>query len=178
MAFSDPQKILQRFAVRPGMRVADFGAGSGYYTLAAARMTLPGGHVYAVDLQNNLLDRIKNEANKQRLQNVKVVWGDIDEPNGSHLAPKSLDAVIIANVLFQVEHRGAVAEEAMRVLKPQGRVLVVDWMSSFGGLGPASGDVISQDEAEKIFTSAGFEKADDVTAVAGDNHYGLVFVKK
>jgi len=176
MAFSDPRKIVGELFLREGMRVADFGSGSGYYTLAAAQI-VTDGRVYAVDIQKELLARLKNEASRLGLSNIDIVWGDIDETNGSRLASATLDVVILANVLFQIEHRQKAAKEVMRVLKPKGRVLVVDWADSFGGLGPKQQDVISPKIAQELFEGVGFTSEGKISD-AGDHHYGLIFKKE
>ncbi|HEY4502610.1 MAG TPA: class I SAM-dependent methyltransferase [Candidatus Paceibacterota bacterium] len=174
MAFSLPQQIIQALSLREGMYVADFGAGSGHYTLAAARK-VNDGKVCAVDIQKNLLSRIKNEASREGLSNVDVVWGDIDEVGGSRLAPHSMDVVILANVLFQIERRGMLVEEVKRVLKPKGRVLLIDWQESFGGVGPEERDVLRKNDAQELFLTAGFTLERDISTIAGDHHYGFVF---
>lgn len=177
MSFSDPQTILQAAALREGVRVGDFGTGSGHYAHAAARIVGERGRVFAVDIQKDLLARLKKHAGEEKLRNIEVVWGDIDEVNGSRLAPDSLDFVILANVLFQVEHRKQAALEAARVLKPGGRVLVVDWESSFGGMGPRAGDVLAKRDVEELLEGAGFTRERDISERAGDHHYALVFKK-
>ncbi len=176
MAFSDPQKIVKELLLSEEMRVADFGSGSGHYTLAIAQI-VTGGRVYAIDIQKELLSKVKSESVKAGMSNVDIVWGDIDEKNGSRLSSSSLDMVILANVLFQIEHRQKVAEEIKRVLKPKGRILVVDWADSFGGLGPKQQDVVSSDMARKLFENIGFA-FDRKIKDAGDHHYGLIFMKE
>src|SRR3989338_5671081 len=104
MAFSDPAKNIQQFGLGSHMRVADLGAGSGAYTIAAAR-AVPSGAVYAVDIQQGLVSRVKQSAAERGLTNVFPVWGDLEEAGGSKLADNAADAVIVANTLFQVGHK-------------------------------------------------------------------------
>jgi len=176
MAFSDPQSNIEQFSLQYGMRVADFGSGSGFYTLAAARAVGPHGHVYAVDVQKDLLSKLKNDATKAGLANVEVLWGDIEKLGGSKLKEASLDALIISNCLFQMPDKNTPAMEARRVLKPGGKVLVIDWADSFGGMGPQADMLVSQDKVRDIFEKAGF--VSDSSIAAGDHHYGLIFKKK
>lgn len=156
------------------MKVADFDAGSGFFTRGAARLCAPGT-VWAVDANHELLSRLKNLATAEGLQNVEVVAGNIEKVGGTHLPEAAFDAVIVANSLFAVEHKAGVAAEAARVLKRGGRVLVIDWEDSFGGLGPAPHDVVSAAEATKIFKAAGFEAGG--SAPTGAYHWGLIFRK-
>jgi ubiquinone/menaquinone biosynthesis C-methylase UbiE len=171
-AFSEPRSNVAKMGLSEGLVVADFGAGSGHYSIAAARAVGHSGRVYAIDIQKELLTRIKNLAAAERVRNVQVLWGDIDEPGGSKLREGSADVVLLSNTLFQVEHKDALLTEAKRVLRPKGRLIVIDWTDSFGGLGPAPKDVVTEREAHAMLTKAGFsiEKSFD----AGAHHFGVI----
>jgi ubiquinone/menaquinone biosynthesis C-methylase UbiE len=176
MAFSDPRKNVGHLELREGMRVADFGAGSGHYATALSRLVHDSGRVYAIDLQKELLRRIKNLSRTEHAGNIEVIWGDIEQVGGSKLPQNSMDAVVMSNMLFQVEHRRAAVEEAKRVLKQGGKVLVIDWADSFGGLGPRSEDVVKPESAQALFKDLGFSTVKELSD-AGDHHYGFVFKK-
>jgi ubiquinone/menaquinone biosynthesis C-methylase UbiE len=171
--FSDPNKNLNYFQLTPGLKVADFGAGSGVYTLAMSPLVGSGGAVYAVEVQKELLERLATEAKHRKLRNVQVVWGDIEKLHGTKLADHSVDLVVVANVLFQVTGRYTLALEAKRVLRPGGRVAVVEWSDSFNNLGPKAEAVVPATEAKKIFGEAGFQVVNDFPA--GAHHYGIMF---
>jgi len=172
--FSDPQKNVESFELEPEMIVADLGAGSGFYAINSAK-AVKLGKVYAVDIQKELLERVKNMAVKEQLDNVELVWGDIEEAGGSKLEDGSVDAVIIANTLFQVENKKSLIDEAKRILKTKGKLLLVDWLDSYGGLGPKQSDIVGVQDAEDMFTAEGFKLERDISA--GEHHYGLVFRK-
>lgn len=174
--FSDPQKNIEQFHVDPGMKVADLGSGSGFYSLALAEAVGGSGKVFAVDIQKDLLSKLKNEANSQGYTQLEIVWGDIDEPNGSTLSDQLVDRVIIANTLFQLEKKDETIREAKRILKPKGKLLIVDWTDSFGGLGPHTSDVVSADQAIELAEENGFKL--DREIMAGEHHYGLIFKLK
>ncbi len=182
--FSDPQAIIPYLNLREGMCVADFGAGSGHYSLAMARRlaeinptsNAPGlNKVYAVDVQKELLQRLEKEVKHLGVRNIEVVWGDIEKRGGSKLADGIVDLVLLANTLFQSDQRYSLILEAKRVLKAGGHLAIVEWSSSFGGLGPSADRVVSPEEASKICAQAGLKPAGDFPA--GANHYGLLFVK-
>jgi ubiquinone/menaquinone biosynthesis C-methylase UbiE len=172
--FSDPRDIVDQLHLSPDMKVADFGSGSGHYSLALAEK-LREGRVYAVDVQRDLLERLKTQASKTFLTNIETVWGDIEKLGGTKLRDGSLDMVIVANLLFQVEDKKTPLLEAKRVLKPSGRLLLVDWSESFGGMGPAPEAVLNRLDAETLLTSCGFELVSEVSA--GAHHYGIIFKK-
>lgn len=175
MAFSNPQKNIEQFGLGDDMRVADFGAGSGAYTLAAARAVLGNGKVYAIDAKRELLARVGKEADDARLSNVEVLYGDLEREGGSNLGDGTMDAVIASNILFQIEQKNIFAAEIRRVLRGGGRVLVIDWSQSFGGVGPEPDAVIREEDAKALFLSAGFSFEKNIDA--GAYHYGLVFKK-
>lgn len=174
--FSDPEKNIEQFDLGKGNYVADFGTGSGHYAFAAAEAVGSSGRVYAIDVQKDLLEKLKNEArNVRHLGNLEIVWGDLDNLGGTRLRENSLDAVIASNVFFQLQKKENACLEIKRILKPGGRVLLIDWSSSFGGLGPQSNDVLSEEAAEKLFEKNGFKI--DRTIDAGAQHYGIIFRK-
>ena len=173
--FSNPKVVVNALGITPGMIVADVGAGSGEYSIALARATSPSGRVYAIDVQKDLLTRIKNLAVKEGVGSVEVIWGDIEKQGGASLSDNSVDVAVVANMFFQVEDKRAAAQEIVRIVKPQGKIAIVDWEDSFGGLGPRPEDVVSADAAQKVLAEFGFKKVSDFNA--GDHHYGLILKK-
>lgn len=173
--FSDPENNIKQFALGPGMMVADFGSGSGFYTMAAARAVAPNGKVFAVDIQKDLLQKLKTGAKQEHLHNIDVVWGDLEHLGGTKLRENSLDAVIVGNLFFQIENKDALCLEIKRILRPNARALVVDWVGSFGGVGPQEKDVMPKMKLTNIFQEHGFVL--DREIVAGAEHYGLIFRK-
>ncbi|HJL55807.1 MAG: methyltransferase domain-containing protein [Candidatus Pacebacteria bacterium] len=173
--FSDPKNNIMRLGLTDGMLVADFGTGSGHYAIEASRIVGNSGRVYAIDIQQALVKKVKNLALAENRQNIDVLWGDIEQIRGTKLGDESVDAVIIANDLFQVEEKNNVIIEARRILKPKGKVLVVDWLDSFAGIGPSGDVIVRESEARKLLSENGFEFVQDFDA--GEHHYGLIFIK-
>ncbi len=155
------------------MKVGDFGAGSGHYSRAAAAIVGHGGKVYAIDVQEDILKHIKLNTHEQHQRIIEAVWGDIEKPGGTHLRDASLDAVLLANTFFQVENRFGLLSEIRRVLKPGGKLMLVDWAGSYGGMGPAPKHVVSERDAEEFFIKGGFYKTKSFRA--GPHHYGILF---
>ena len=172
--FSDPQKILDQFKLATGRIVADLGSGAGFYAVPAAKMVGPLGRVYAVDVLKDMLQKIKNEAVRNQLFNIEALWGNIEKLGGTRLADASVDDALVCNSLFQIEDKNSFALEVKRILRSDGRLLLVDWKDSFGGLGPQPENVISSDSARSIFEKAGFSFERDIKD-AGAHHYGLIF---
>lgn len=173
MAFAFPQQNLRVLELMPGMKVADFGAGSGAYALMMAEVVGETGVVYAVEIQKNLLSRLEAEARARHLHNLQYIWSDLENVSSVKIPPQSLDLVLISNLLFQLTGAYPAALAAKQVLKPGGRLAVIEWSDSFGGLGPAADKVVPRASAEQIFAEVGFKLERDFPA--GDHHYGLIF---
>jgi ubiquinone/menaquinone biosynthesis C-methylase UbiE len=170
--FSTPSVNLTQFHIEPGMTVADLGCGSGAYVFEILQRVGPTGKVFALDVQKTLVEKLANECKAKHIINVTALWDDLDDANGIGLQDSSIDRVVIANTLFQIEDVQKFATEVRRILKPKGLALIVDWSDSFGGLGPTPQTVMKKDRALDIFQKAGFEFKKDVNA--GDHHYGFV----
>ncbi|MCA9353198.1 methyltransferase domain-containing protein [Patescibacteria group bacterium] len=172
--FSDPQKVIEQCDIFPGQHVADLGAGSGAYTLAIGRKIQgdPNSRVFAVDVQKDLLTRIDSQAREEQLSSVHIVWGDIEEPAGTRLRADSVHTVFIANILFQVNNKKAVIEEAKRILHSDGRIIVIDWSDSFGNIGPSTDHIISEQRARSLCEELGF--VFEKKFHAGEHHYGFI----
>ncbi len=175
MDFSNPDNNIAQFGLEEGRFVADFGAGSGFYTIAAARAVGSTGKVYAVEVQKDLVQKIKQTAGEEGLMNIETLWGDIEELGGTKLRDSSVSVVIVSNVLFQVEDREGLVSEVSRILKPKGRVFIVDWDGSYGNMGPEESAVISAQDARALFEKAGFTYLKAIKA--GEHHYGFSLVK-
>jgi len=174
--FSDPEKIVSSLPIEMGSSVADLGAGVGAWSLALAKKVGPTGKVYACDVQKDMLVRIENEAKQHHITNIQTIWSNIENHQGTKLRDGSVDWAIAANVLFQVEDRIGFIKEIARILKPGGRVLLVDWKESFGNLGPHEKDVIKESEAVSIFANAGFRNV-PLQIDGGSHHYAIIFAK-
>lgn len=155
--------------------VADFGAGSGFIARAIAGI-VTRGNVFAIEINRDLVARITHEAEEGHIANLHPLWGDIEIAGGSKLAEASVDLVVLSNILFQIDDKPNALKEAFRVLKSGGRMLVVDWQESFGGLGPVPNRVFNQSMAEDLISKIGFTKLSD-NLPGGEHHYAILFKK-
>jgi ubiquinone/menaquinone biosynthesis C-methylase UbiE len=172
-AFSEPWENVLHLGLREGMKVGDFGAGSGHYARAAAAVVGTSGKVYAIDVQENVLKHLKLNTHERHQSIIDTIWGDIEKLGGTHLREISLDAVILANTLFQIENRYGLLGEIRRVLKSSGKLMVIDWAGSYGGMGPVPEKVVTEHDAEALFINSGFHKVKSFRA--GPHHYGIIF---
>jgi len=174
-SFANPSRNVAQMGIVVGMQVADFGAGSGAYVLALAPLVGASGRIYAIEVQQDLLRKIKNTTDEQGHKNIDVIWGNFERPNGSKLADESVDMVVLSNTLFQLDDKRGAILEASRVLRPGGQLTVIDWSESFGGMGPQKIDVVTKENAKELCESSGFTLLREFEA--GAHHYGLIYRK-
>ena len=170
-----PEHVIGKLDVHRGMFVADFGAGSGFYVIPVARVVGESGKVYAIDIQKHHLDIIKSRAAIEHIFNIESVWGDLEIPRGSRLEDDSVDMVLIANILFQVDKKQEVLNEARRVLKKGGVVVLIEWDEGASVGGPPQNLRVSRRIVESLALAAGLIQ--DREFETGSFHYGLIYKK-
>lgn len=173
--FVVPEIVITHFHLRKGDRVADFGAGSGFFVPALSAAVGDEGRVYALEIQRSLSERVSELVRQQNLDNVEVAWCDIEKVGGTKLGDELLDVAVVVNTLFLFEDKDDAAKEISRTLRSGGKLFVVDWTESFGGLGPQPDSVITAKDARALFETHGFVYERDFDAA--DHHYGLAFRK-
>ncbi len=116
--------LLRELALKPGMVVADVGAGTGYYSRRMAPLVGPSGSVVAVDVQPEMIQLLTEAAKKAGISNIKPVLGAVDNVK---LAEASIDVVIMVDVYHELEFPFEVMESIVRALKPGGRLVFVEY---------------------------------------------------
>jgi ubiquinone/menaquinone biosynthesis C-methylase UbiE len=116
--------LLAALPLKPGMHVADLGAGSGVITRMMAPKVLPGGMVYAVDIQQPMLDRLQQLNEKAGIKNIKTVLGDIKSPK---LPPGSIDLVLMVDVYHEFSHPFEMMKSTSEALKKGAWVALVEY---------------------------------------------------
>jgi len=176
--FSDPKKNVLEFGFVPGQRVADLGSGSGHYSKVLSTTLGPTGKVVAVDIDREMLRKLKNEAVMEGKDNIQVIDGNIEKKNGTKIRDQYFDGAVLSNILYQLNDINGALEETKRILKPGGRLCVVEWsdlslISGKKALGnkTAIKEVVARETMEKA--GFNFEKI----FPAGESHYGLIFRK-
>jgi ubiquinone/menaquinone biosynthesis C-methylase UbiE len=117
-------ETVSKLELKPGDRIADIGAGSGIFCPALAKSVLPGGMLYAVDIEQGLIDHIAERARELKLTNIEPVLGQFTDPN---LPVRELDLAFMYDVLHHIEHREEYLRNLAKYLKPDGRIAVIDF---------------------------------------------------
>ncbi len=126
-------EVIAKLQLKPGDVVADIGSGSGAFSIPMARAIVPNGTLYAVDIDQAMLDHVSERAKKEGVGNVRTVLGEYDDPK---LPVRDVGVAFFHRVLHMIEHRQAYVNAVARYLKPDGRIVVIekepedatDWM--------------------------------------------------
>lgn len=172
MSFLNPEQILHNIGVfKPGMRVGDLGCGAGYFTITLSQLVGEEGEVVAVDILDSALETVKRKGEQLHLMNIKTVLADLEKIGSTGLPDGSLDAVLLATILFQSEKKEEILKESRRILSPGGPLLIIEW-DPHAPMGPA-GYKVSREEARALGEKIGFTCEREYTV--DPYHYGLLF---
>ncbi len=173
--FVVPEVVATHFHLKLGDKVADLGAGNGFFLKVLSEAVGGEGKVYACEIQKPLVEKLGEFARLNGLSNIYPLWCDLEEVGGIKLPNNSLDVAILVNTFFQFELKDDAIEEFRRVLRPNGVLYVIDWSESFGGLGPQPKDVVTKEKAIDLFEAKQFILEREYET--GDHHYGIAMRK-
>ena len=160
-------RVMDILGIVPGKNVGDVGAGSGWFTVRAARRVGGGGLVYAVDINPEAIRHIEERAKKEGLQNVKTILGKVDDPV---LPAGSVDAVLLLKTYHEVAQPIALLQSLRAALRPGAKVGVIDR----NGNGEDHG--VGRDVVIREAKEAGYKLVQQYDFVKGDKmDYFLVF---
>jgi ubiquinone/menaquinone biosynthesis C-methylase UbiE len=169
---SGVSEIIDKIKLSPDMVGADFGTGSGRWALELSRRLLKG-LVYAIDIQEECLSALEGRAKQEYLDNIRLLRRDLSVKKGSGLPDLSVNVVFLANALSQMEGHRQVIEEAYRVLKPKGSLLVIDWQKDSPLTSCLS--LVESEDVELLAEKIGFRLVESVEV--DEYHFGLIFKK-
>ncbi len=163
-------RVMDLLQLKPGSTVADIGAGSGWFSVRAARRVGPNGRVIAEDINAKAVTYIQQRAQREHLANIVPVLGTPDDPK---LTPNSLDAALMLKVYHEIAHAPLVLANLRAALKPGARFGIID--RNGNGADHGLKESIVRDEVEH----AGFRQVAryDFTKADGQDYF-LIFVKQ
>ena len=165
-------QVMDILAISPGKNVADIGAGSGWFTVRAAKRVSDSGTVYAVDINPEAVDYINNRVKKEQLRNVKTILSKPDDPE---LPANSLDSVLLLKTYHEVANPVTLLRNLRASLRPGAHVGIIDR----NGNGTDHG--VQKDVVIREAGQAGYrliEEHDDLVKAEDRVDYFLVFVTK
>jgi ubiquinone/menaquinone biosynthesis C-methylase UbiE len=156
--------------IQSGKNVADIGAGSGWFTVLAARRVTGSGTVYAVDINPDAIRYIDQRAKKEQLQNIKTILSQPDDPQ---IPADSVDAVLLLKTYHEIAHPVVLLRDLRWSLKPGAKVGIIDRNGNGENHGVSKAVVVRE------ATEAGYELRDSQDFVKADGmDYFLIFTAK
>ena len=119
----EAERVMNRLGVAPGMRIADIGAGDGYYTVRLAKRLGPGATIYAEDVEQAYLDRLAARLTREGIAGVTLVHGMSSNPR---LPARSVDLAILAHMYHEIAHPYEFVYRLHAALVPNGRLAIID----------------------------------------------------
>jgi SAM-dependent methyltransferase len=119
----EAERVMDRLGIRPGLRVADIGAGEGYYTVRLARRLGPSATVYAEDVKADYLKRLEARLEKEGIRGVRLILGTANDPK---LMPNSVDVALLSHVYHEIENPYEFLYRLRPALAADARVAIID----------------------------------------------------
>ena len=164
-------EVIAALKVKAGQDIADIGAGSGQFSVPFARAVKPGGTVYAVDIDRELIDYVETQATEQGLVNVKPILGGPSDP----LLPVDVDLAFINDVLHHIEDRAGYLSTLSLYLKPGGRIAIIDFRPDQSSHKSDPAMVVSEEQATAWLAAAGLKPVEHVDLFT--DRWFVVFAK-
>ena len=149
-------RVVEALGVKAGMKVADLGSGSGLFTRPLAKAVLPGGVVYAIDVDAALLTIVERSAKDGGIANIRTVQAAADDAK----LPEPVDLIFICDTLHHIGNQGPYAKKLRQYLKPGGRVAIIDFSERW----PAGHEPMrySLAQLDGWMTDAGFARTQSI----------------
>ena len=150
-----PDAVIALLGIGPGDRVADLGAGGGYFTFRLAEAVGESGRVYAVDVDDDMTDYLAEQALERGAANVAVVRGELDDPK---LPDGEIDLLFTCNTYHHIGDRVDYFRRVLVDLAPNGRVAIVEYDGRGGWFAQTFGHFTSAEEIAREMQEAGYER--------------------
>lgn len=172
----DANLILSKAKVGAETKMADLGCGSsGHFVFPSAKLVGKKGIVYAVDILRTVLETINKRVRSENLANIKVVWTNLEIFGATKIETGSLDVALLINTLHQSHKRMEILRESARLLKKNGRLVIVEWKNIAAPFGPPSEEKVNKELVDNWVKKLGLRPEEEFAA--GQYHYGLIYVK-
>lgn len=154
-AWQKPHEVIGALALEPNARVADLGAGTGYFAVRLANM-LADGRVYAVDIEPDMVRHLEARAQREGLRNLVALKGEPHDPQ----LPEKVDLILLVDVYHHIGDRASYFRRLRASLRPGGRIAIVDFKSD-SPIGPPRAARIAPEAVKVEMEAAGYLAVDD-----------------
>src|SRR5712691_2830901 len=151
-------EVVGKLQLKPGQVVADIGAGTGLFEGALAGAVSPGGTVYAVDIDQGLVDHIMQRAKDLNVTNVRGVLGKFTDPT---LPARNVDLAFINDVLHHIEDRATYLKNLAGYLRPSGRIAVIDFYPERGSHRTQPELQVTKEQTAAWMAAAGLKRSEE-----------------
>ena len=165
-------EVIAALKIKAGQDIADIGAGAGAFTIPFARAVRPGGTVYAVDIDKELVEHVEMQATEQGITNVKPVVGAFTDP----LLPADVDLAFINDVLHHIEDRATYLATLALYLKPGGRIAIIDFLPDQSSHKGDPTMVVSEEQATAWLAPAGLKPVERLSLYA--DRWFVIYAKQ
>ena len=164
--WQDPEAVMAAIGLKPVLTFMDIGCGEGFFTIPAARIVGSGGKVYGVDIEGEAIDHLQKKAAAEGLTNLELITGKAEELILCH---SCADIVFFGNVLHDFQDPAEVVRKARDMLKPDGRLVNLDWKKVDMSFGPPKSRRFDEAAAIRLIEPAGFKV--EYVKNSGQYHY-------
>lgn len=167
--WQNPDEVLNAIGLKPGDIFMDIGCGNGFFTIPAARIVGTQGKVYGIDTDGEGIEDIRNKAKEQGLVNLELIVGEAEQTVPCH---DCADIVFFGNVLHDFQKPTEVIKNARKMLKPDGKLVDIDWKKTPTPIGPPLSIRFDEATAVGLITPAGFRI--ETIKESGKYHYMII----
>lgn len=172
----DISLILNKIEITEGWKILEAGCGQfGHFVFPSAKLVGKNGKIFAVDIIKAHLEEIERQKKIDNLPQITTIWTNLETRQGTKLQSNSIDAALLINTLNQTEKRADVIKELVRVLKRDGKLLIIEWKQYDLLFGPKPEKRISQESLKNLAPSLGLKLIEEFEA--GTMNYALIFKK-
>jgi ubiquinone/menaquinone biosynthesis C-methylase UbiE len=157
-AWQKPAEVVAALGLRPGMTVADLGAGTGYFSRHLSAAVGAEGKVLAVDTEPNMIAQLRERAKAEGTGNVVPILAAPDDPR---LPAHATDLILIVDTFHHIDDRLTYLRGLRRCLRPGGRVAVIDWQKRDLPVGPPPEHKLAREQVLEEMEAAGYTLADE-----------------
>jgi ubiquinone/menaquinone biosynthesis C-methylase UbiE len=170
--WQNPEAILVNIGLKKALIFIDVGCGGGFFSMPAARITGKSGKVYGIDSNHDYIDELRAQATKENLSNIHLTVGKAEE---TVVCEGCADIIFFGVVMHDFEDASKVLINANKMLKPNGRLINLDWKKERADIGPQFQKRFSENYAADLIETAGFTI--EYKKPSGRHHY-LISAKK
>ena len=167
-------QLLAHLGVRPGHSVIDLGCGhSGFWTFPLADIVGRTGEIHAIDIDSGALNNIKRKSAELKLTQINAVHADLENLK-KHSIPKA-DIAVLINTMYQLKKKPSFFTSIKDLLKPQGKLLVVDWKMNINPYGPPNESRVKEEDIQKWAKRAKLEILKEL--FLDEDHFAKILIK-